>query len=121
MEYIKKIENLSTDINSDEIELNLDTLKSYIKATLRDRLDEVSDSDISKLIYELKLFNIGTINKIDEIVHKQRAKFLRYEKKHRPSEGAKYNAVGVIRVSYELYNPEYEKYLLGRHYEWSYA
>lgn len=97
----------SESLNAGPIDLNMDTFKAYASKRFPDR-SMGTDDDISDLISDLKHFNITTINQIDNFVKKRRSDFADYEKESLKS--GKFNAVGLVRSSYRLENPEYSDY-----------
>jgi capsid portal protein len=93
--------------DSNETELNLDSLAQYLRAEYKDRVHS-SSSAISELVKELKITGYARIGYIFVDLKKTRKVFLEYEKKHHPhSVDERYADVGVVRVSLSIANPAY--------------
>ena len=93
----KKLTAPNPELN---VEVNLDSLVTYIRSKLKDRARPDDEKSYSDLVQELRDGGIITIKQLDEMIDAGWEAFLRYEKNHPPAvdrEPKIYVDVGVIR------------------------
>jgi putative GTP pyrophosphokinase len=84
-----------------DVEVNLDSLTTYLRSKFKDREHSVDEKNISNLVQELRDGGVVTIKQLDEIIDAGWDAFLRYEKDHPPSVDEKpgvYIDIGIVRV-----------------------
>jgi ppGpp synthetase/RelA/SpoT-type nucleotidyltranferase len=100
-------EAISNVGKNEEIEINFETLKVYLKEKYHDRVND--DNSVSELVVELNDAEIYTIEKLDELLDKNIDHF----KKSEMNRKTRFHAVGVVRVSlcdtYPPYQAVYAK------------
>ncbi|MRN54885.1 GTP pyrophosphokinase [Paenibacillus monticola] len=108
---IKKLEHT---LSNTEEEINIDSLKAYMKFKFPNRLHKMGASSISDVINQLYNSRYRYINQIDEKIDQASEAFLQYEKDHPPgSENSKkkqqYADLGVIRISLDIIDENFRK------------
>lgn len=82
-------------------ELNLDSLRAYLKLTFPDRT-QPDGPDTSSLVDDLRQRGISSIKEVKQMVDQNYSWFVGREKRHPPGptprKGARFQAVGVVRI-----------------------
>ncbi len=97
----------STDIP--DVEINLDTLSSYLFSKFSDRR-EVDSMQISRLVHELYISGYTNIGDLNVIIDENYDAFLRYEKDNPPSNKKRFASIGVIRLLLTIADKNFRKF-----------
>jgi hypothetical protein len=97
-----------------DVDVNLDSLRAYLRAKLNDRAHPEDEKKLSQLVQELRDGDITTIKQLDEMMDAASDALLRYEKEDPPivdGKPGKYLDIGVARVICSIAS---EKFLKAR-------
>ena len=89
-------------------EINLDTLRAYLKWKFPKR-KESSTSAYSSLLTELRVSNYGKIKQLDDALERAKEQFEQYEKKQFAK--GHFRRTGVVRASLGIVDSEYKRWL----------
>ena len=89
-------------------EINLDSIKAYLKVKFPDR-EHASSKDISMLVDELLEVGYRTIGDVEEIIRTAQDAFVIFEKENGPGRKKKFTDTGVVRISAEIVNEEFAR------------
>jgi putative GTP pyrophosphokinase len=99
-------------VNITNQEINLDSLRSYLKTKLPDRV-HVQKKDISELVEELKALGYISFQQIEDAFTRGWSTFLKYEKDFFPKANNKYKKfadIGVIRTLLDILDEKFRLY-----------
>lgn len=84
-----------------DVEVNLDSLTTYLRSKFKDREPSADEKTMSELVQQLRNGGILTIKQLDDIIDAGWDAFLRYEKDYPPTVNEKpgeFIDVGIVRV-----------------------
>lgn len=96
------LEKFEQNLSHSKEELNIDSLKAYMKVRFPDRVHNKNSSNISELVDQLYKSGYNFIDQIEEKISLGWEAFLQYEKDHPPgsekTKDRRYQDVGIVRI-----------------------
>lgn len=85
--------------------LNADTLAAYLTSTFPERRSGGPEG-VSELLADLLRWGARTVGDVDSVIQATERAFAAYEAENPPSEGTEFLDIGVVRISFHLFDSD---------------
>lgn len=113
------LEKFEQDLSHSKEEINIDSLKAYMKVKFPDRVHNNNSSTLSEVVDQLYNSGYSFIDQIDSKIDLAWETFLQYEKDHPPgtqkSKNRRFQDVGVVRILLNIVDENFRSN--GKHYD----